>query len=118
MKTIWTTPFAALLVSAPAFAHAFLKEAVPPVGGSVATAPAEVMIVFTEGVEPGFSKIEVQDSTGAGVDAGAAHRVGDDETKLAVPLKKLGVGTYTVIWHATATDTHKTQGKFTFTVTP
>ena len=107
-----------LLASAPAFAHAFLKESAPAVGSSVAAAPAEVMITFTEGVEPGFSKIVVQDSTGASMDAGAAHRVGDDETKLAVPLKKLGAGIYTVIWHATATDTHKTQGKFIFTVTP
>jgi copper resistance protein C len=106
------------LASAPAFAHAFLKDSVPAVGSSVAIAPAEVTITFTEGVEPGFSKIVVQDSTGANMDAGAAHRVGDDEKKLAVPLKKLGAGTYTVAWHATATDTHKTQGNFTFSVTP
>jgi len=110
--------FGLLLAAAPAFAHAFLKEAVPAVGGSVATAPAEVTITFTEGVEPGFSRIEVQDSVGGRVDDGAAHRVGDDDTKLAVKLKKLGAGTYTVVWHATATDTHKTQGKFTFSVTP
>src|SRR5271165_7271068 len=98
MQNISMTTLAFLLISAPAFAHAFLKEAVPAVGGAVATAPAEVTITFTEGVEPGFSKIEVQDSTGARVDAGAAHRMGDDETKLAVPLRKLGTGTYTVVW--------------------
>jgi len=118
MRVISILTLVFLLASAPAFAHAFLKESVPAVGSSVAAAPAEVMITFTEGVEPGFSKIVVQDSTGASMDAGTAHRVGDDETKLAVQLKKLGAGTYTVVWHATATDTHKTQGKFTFTVTP
>jgi methionine-rich copper-binding protein CopC len=33
-----------------------------------------------------------------------------------VPVKKLAAGTYTVIWHVTSVDTHKTQGKFQFTV--
>jgi methionine-rich copper-binding protein CopC len=108
--------FAMLLISAPAFAHAFLKDAVPSVGSTVPTAPGEVVITFTEGVEAGFSRIAVQDAAGARVDSGAVHTVGGDETKLAVPLRKLGPGTYVVTWHATATDTHKTQGKFSFTV--
>ena len=50
------------------------------------------------------------------MDAGSPHLKGGD-TVLAVPLKPLPPGVYTVSWHATATDTHKTEGKFTFTVT-
>jgi len=98
-----------------ASAHAFLDTSVPPVGSTVQQAPAEVSIHFTEGVEPLFSTIVVQDASGARVDAGGAHLEGDD-THLAVGLKPLPPGTYEVIWHATATDTHKTQGSFTFTV--
>lgn len=98
-----------------ASAHAFLKTATPAVGSSVAQAPSQVVIGFTEGVEPRFSTIVVQDAHGARVDTGAAHTVGDD-THLAVALKPLPPGTYSVVWHATSTDTHKTQGKFTFSV--
>jgi methionine-rich copper-binding protein CopC len=101
----------------PALAHAFLKSASPAVGSEVATPPAEVAIDFTEGVEPAFSAITVQDAKGARVDSGAAHLVGGVDTRLAVALKPLAQGAYKVVWHATATDTHKTEGSFTFTVT-
>jgi methionine-rich copper-binding protein CopC len=33
-----------------------------------------------------------------------------------VALKPLRAGVYKVIWHATAVDTHKTDGSFNFTV--
>jgi len=103
------------LYSSAASAHAFLKASIPAVGSSVQTAPAEVTIEFTEGVEPLFSTITVQDASGARVDTGGVHIEGDD-THLAVGLKPLPPGTYRVTWHATATDTHKTQGSFSFTV--
>ena len=75
------------------------------------------MINFTEAVEPRFSTITVLNAQGAQVQTGKPHLVGGD-AHLAVALKPLQPGTYTVIWHATATDTHKTEGKFTFTVAP
>ena len=96
-------------------AHAFLETSVPPVGSTLQQPPAEVSIHFTEGVEPLFSTIVVQDAAGARVDTGAVHLEGDD-THLAVGLKPLTAGTYKVIWHATSVDTHKTQGSFSFTV--
>jgi hypothetical protein len=105
-----------LLLPAPAFAHAFLDGAVPRVGSEIPAAPAEVVLHFTQGVEPDFSKIEVQDNTGARVTDGAPHSAGDP-THLAVKLKKIGPGVYTVVWHVTSVDTHKTLGKFHFTVT-
>lgn len=95
-------------------AHAFLKRASPAVG-STGAAPQEVVIDFTEGVEPAFSRIAVTDAQGACVTAGVAHLAGSDE-RFAVALRPLAPGSYRVVWHATATDTHKTQGSFTFTV--
>jgi methionine-rich copper-binding protein CopC len=103
------------LCAATASAHAFLKTATPGVGSTVSQPPAQVVINFTEGVEPRFSAIEVTNAQGARVDMGRPHLVGGDE-HLAVGLKPLPAGRYTVIWHATATDTHKTEGKFNFTV--
>jgi methionine-rich copper-binding protein CopC len=107
---------AALAVaSAPALAHAFLKNSTPSVGSTVAQAPPQVVIVFTEGVEPLFSTIAVQNASGGDVTDGKPHLAGD-AMHLAVPLKPLQAGSYTVVWHATSVDTHKTEGKFTFTV--
>jgi len=102
--------------SSPALAHAFLDGAVPRVGSEIPAAPSEVVLHFTQGVEPDFSKLEVRDSTGASVTTGPAHTAGMKED-FAVPVKKLPPGVYTVIWHVTSVDTHKTQGKFHFTVT-
>ncbi len=106
-----------VLCAGHASAHAFLKTATPAVGSSVQKAPSQVVIDFTEGVEPSFSTITVQNASGARVDAGGVHLVAGD-THLAVGLKPLPPGTYKVIWHATATDTHKTQGSYSFTVAP
>jgi hypothetical protein len=106
-----------LLAATPAFAHAFLERARPAVGSSIQASPPAIVITFTEGVEPHFSQIEVHDASGSRVDKGDVHSDGA-ETRLAVSLPKLPQGTYTVIWHATSVDTHKTEGKFNFTVTP
>ncbi len=111
-----TLVFAVMLAArGTAQAHAFLRAASPPVGSTVRQAPAEVVIDFTEGVEPLFSTITVTDPSGQRVDTGRPHLDGGEE-RLAVAVKPLAAGTYRVTWHATATDTHKTQGSFTFTV--
>jgi methionine-rich copper-binding protein CopC len=108
----------ALLVQAsPAFAHAFLEHASPPVGSEIAGSPPEVAITFTEGVEPLFSAIELHGPTGAQVAVSTPHLAPDNNKILSIQLPKLLPGTYTVIWHVTSVDTHKTEGNFQFTVT-
>jgi copper resistance protein C len=110
---------AAMMLATPAiaYAHAHLKTATPAAGSTVATAPEAVTIDFTEGVEPRFSTITVQDAQGNRVDKNDVHIV-DGNTHLAVGLTALQPGVYTVTWHATAVDTHKTDGSFSFTVKP
>ncbi len=105
-----------LLAPAAAFAHAHLKSAEPAVDSTVSTPPTQVVIFFTEGVEPRFSTIEVQDAKGQRVDAADPHTAPNDPTHLIVNLKALQPGSYTVVWHATAVDTHKTDGTFHFTL--
>ncbi len=107
----------ALFAAPPAFAHAFLDHASPSAGAELRAPPTTVRITFTEGVEPHFSSIQVLDAAGKRLNAGNAHADGPIEN-LAVELPKLPPGTYTVIWHATSVDTHKTEGKFTFSVLP
>ena len=108
-----------ILLIAPtgAFAHAFLDHAAPRVGNTVAQAPKEVVLWFTQQLEPAFSSIEVRNEQGAAVTTGKATVIGD-RTQLRVPLKALSPGTYKVIWRVLSVDTHRTEGDFTFRVGP
>lgn len=106
----------ALLLPARAHAHAHLDHASPAVGSTVATAPNEVMLWFTEKLEPAFSNIEVRDAKGVAMQSGKASVDANQRTRLRVPLKLLPPGTYKVIWRVLSVDTHRSQGEFSFTV--
>jgi hypothetical protein len=118
MRSVWLSLLAMLCLASPASAHAFLERATPPVGGEVLASPPELSITFTEGVEPLFSTIELQNASGATVAIGKLHTATDDNRRLSADLPKLFPATYTVTWHVTSVDTHKTQGSFHFTVVP
>ncbi len=96
-----------------AHAHAMLEHASPLVGGTVASAPREVSLTFTQNLEAAFSSVQVTDANGAPVDQGAPQITGNT---MRVGLKSISPGTYRVRWQALSVDTHKTQGSFTFTV--
>jgi len=114
-RSMFALAMAALLAGTTvAEAHAFLKSATPAVGSTLATAPSNVVIDFTEGVEAHFSRIEVRDASGKQVDTGKLQA--DGPARLSVGLRNLAPGTYTVTWHVVAVDTHHTEGKFSFTV--
>ena len=54
------------LAAAPAFAHAQLEKATPPVGGTVSP-PSEIRLEFSEGVELRFTKVTLSGPGGADV---------------------------------------------------
>ena len=108
---------ALLALPGAALAHAMLDRAMPPVGSTVASSPKEIVLSFTEPVEPAFSSIEVRSEAGAAMQDGKAS-VGAKRTQLRVALKALPPGSYTVIWRVLSVDTHRTQGDFTFHVGP
>lgn len=117
MRTLITITAAICLVSPAAFAHAFLDRASPAVGSEASGSPASLSLTYTEPVEPLFTTVHVTDANGQRVDAGKPTYK-DDDRMLDVPLKPLQPGVYSVEWHVTSIDTHKTQGHFTFTVKP
>ena len=94
-------------------AHAFLDHASPLVGSTVASAPAEVVLTFTQSLEPAFSTVTVTDPGGAQASQGKAQVSGNT---MRIGIKGGGAGTYRVHWHALSTDTHTTEGTFTFHV--
>jgi methionine-rich copper-binding protein CopC len=101
-----------------ALAHAFLDRANPAVGATLTVVPTEVTITFTEGLEPDFSSLAVEDASGQRVDLDDAHTAPHDATQFSVGLKPLKPGSYKVLWRATSVDTHKTSGSYSFTVVP
>jgi copper resistance protein C len=108
---------ALLAAPAGASAHAMLNHASPAVGSTAAAAPKEIVLSFTEKLEPKFSSIEVRDAKNAAMQDGKAA-LGGAPTDLRVALKPLPPGTYKVIWRVLSVDTHRTDGSFTFRVGP
>jgi hypothetical protein len=103
----------ALFAATAAQAHAFLDHASPLVGSTVAAAPHELTLSFTQNLEPAFSTVTVTGPSGARVNTGKAQVSGNT---MRIGLKAAGPGTYRVRWHALSVDTHTTQGSFTFRV--
>jgi methionine-rich copper-binding protein CopC len=108
---------ACMLFDSHAFAHAFLEHAVPGVGMTVAAAPAELDLTFTEDIVPAFSGARVAHASGAAVATGRPT-FGPANTMHLRPRRPLTPGTYVVSWHVVSVDTHHTQGSYKFTVAP
>jgi copper resistance protein C len=113
MITLTMTALFVLLAGIAAHAHAFLDHAEPRVGSTVPTAPREVVLTYTQNLEPSFSSVEVSDANGARVDLGKASV---SASTMRIGLKPLPPGTYRVRWQVLSVDTHTTEGSFTFRV--
>jgi copper resistance protein C len=107
---------AALVTAVAAYAHAHLDRASPAVGATLALAPTEVTLHFTQRLEPKFSTIVVRDAGGKQVDNGDSRVSGEDLAVLKVSLQPLGSGSYKVEWRVISADTHTTKGEYTFRV--
>jgi len=101
-----------------AFAHAHLDRSNPPVGSTVSTSPKEIVLTFSNELEPAFSGADVRNEKGATMQSGKASVDRADHTQLRVPLKALPPGTYKVNWRVMSVDTHRTEGNFSFRVRP
>jgi len=99
--------------AAVAHAHASLARASPSVGSTISAPPQEVILSFTERLEPAFSKLTVIDATGTEVSQG---KVQVNDAQMRIGLKPLSVGIYKVNWRAVSSDTHKVEGSFAFRI--
>jgi len=98
-------------------AHALLRDSTPASGASLDRAPHQVVLTFTERPEPRLSTVQVLDTGGRRVEAGAAAPVDGNPLQLRVPLGDLADGTYTVSWRTVSRDDgHVTAGAFAFGV--
>ncbi|HEU0229979.1 MAG TPA: copper resistance protein CopC [Burkholderiaceae bacterium] len=98
-----------------AWAHAHpVQES--PAPKSVVTAPNEVRIVYDDPLEPAFSHLNVLTLQGKQVNQAKSSVEGHAHKTMLVALPTLSAGQYQVRWVAVATDGHRTQGHYTFTV--
>lgn len=100
----------------PARAHAFLDHAVPAVGSTVAAAPKQVQLFFTQDLEPAFTGATLVNASGQPVATGPAVFDPQNKSQMVLNLPPLAPGHYKVSWHALSVDTHRTEGSFAFDV--
>lgn len=102
-----------------AAAHAHLQAARPAMGASVASAPTELGLDFSEAVNPAFSGATVTAPGGGAVPLGKPRSGPQGARTLVLPVDgTLAPGAYRVDWHALAIDGHKTTGTYGFTIAP
>lgn len=105
-----------LILPGASHGHAFPDHASPKVGETLSTPPAGAYIWFDGDLEPSFSRITVQDTSGKRVDQGNGRVNPSNSVLLEVGLTRLPSGTYRVIWNVVSRDGHRTSGDYTFTV--
>jgi copper resistance protein C len=106
-------------IAAAAEAHAFLEHAIPRVGGTVSTGPAELRLQFSEAIELPFCRVDLATQDGEKIETGPLSTDPDDERQLVLAVRReLVPGFYRVSWRVVSRDTHVTQGEYTFEVRP
>jgi copper transport protein len=108
----------ALLLAAPALAHASLVTSDPADGTRLKSVPKTVTLTFDESVGLGnLGYLHVTDQSGRRVDARAAYHPNGDDTKIADDLSSgLGDGTYTASFRVLSADSHPVAGTIRFVV--
>lgn len=120
LKNLFTTTalLASLLGASSVFAHAHLKGS-NPVANSSVVAPNELRLMFSEGVEAAFTQVTIS-KDGAPLEVKSLATEGTDKKTLVVTpaATPLRAGEYKVEWHAVSVDTHKSEGSYSFKVSP
>jgi len=107
----------ALLLIAPAEAHATLVRSEPAAGALLTTAPKELVIEFSERLDPSFSAVRLLDSKAQVVNAGPGLIDPAVPRVLRLALTALPKDSYTAVWKVrSADDGHVTEGTLPFGV--
>jgi copper resistance protein C len=108
---------AVLLLANPyALAHARPTVMVPAAESTTTTSPPLISVTFSEAVEPKFSSLMVTDEQGKKLNTATSAPLASDPKTLTLPLPSLQPGGYLVHWVSVATDGHRMEGEYKFTV--
>ncbi len=105
----------ALLAPAAAFAHAHPKV-MDPAPNTAVTTPKHVSIEFSEALDPKFSSLRLTNEGGKVVSKVSSRVAADDPKHMSLDLPALAPGIYIVHWVSVATDGHRLEGTYKFTV--
>jgi len=112
----------ALLLAAPVLAHPKLLSTDPAANATVAPTQ-RIELHFSEKLVPAFTggQVAMTDMPGMRMKGPmamtATSSIGPDGTTLVIALARpLPAGSYTVNWHAVASDTHRVEGSLAFRV--
>ena len=109
--------FIAATLTAPlAAAHIAIKQTTPAADAMLAVAPPEILLTFTEKIEPAFSSASLKDARGADISAAKSRVDASDPATLRLAPPTLTPGVYGVQWTAVGRDGHRRTGDFKFTV--
>jgi copper transport protein len=104
----------AAVPASPASAHAALVSTTPVADSVVETPPNQVVLSFTEAVNPVAGKIKVIAPDGSRADRDEARASGQ---QLIIPLTSVATrGTYTVVYRVISADSHPVAGAFSYSV--
>jgi methionine-rich copper-binding protein CopC len=101
------------LISVVAYGHTRLSSSFPADQATVAAAPEQVQLAFSEEVT--LTALSLHDLAGAAYELGAMPTAAGRE--FAIPVPKLAAGSYLVAWRAVGADTHVVSGEIHFSVT-
>jgi copper transport protein len=102
--------------ASPAAAHAELLETQPAAGEQLDTAPDQVVLRYSETVDPFDDAIEVFDADGDQVETSDPGHPDGEPKLVAVDLPALEDGAYVVTWRVASEDSHPIRGAYTFRI--
>jgi copper transport protein len=107
----------ALLLSTAAEAHADLVRSTPPAGALLQAAPKELVLEFSEELDPSFSRVQLHDSKNQIVNAGPGTIDPANPLIMRLELQDLPRDSYTALWRSrSAVDGHIAEGSVPFGV--
>ncbi len=119
IKIVLLLVFCAALTGVRVQAHATLVRSIPAANEVIFTSPPRIRLWFSEPLEPQFSKVTLQDSTGKTLDTLPSQVDPPDSLQMYLVPGHLPNGLYTVSWQAvSAADGHRTTGNFAFSLGP
>ena len=122
-SVILAAPLIALALPTAALAHPKLLSSTPAAKATVSQVK-EIKLTFSEKLVPQFTGIDVTMTGMPGMANHAPMKISgfktsvapDGKTLIAALPRPLPAGSYDLKWHAVAADTHRIEGKFSFSV--
>lgn len=105
-----------LVAAAPVAGHSEIVAATPADGARLERAPSEVVLTFSEELDPAASGFRVLAPDGSLSGTGTVDLDIADRNVLRGPVEAGGNGTYTIEWTSAAADGHEETGTLTFHV--